>query len=304
MKSILSCIMMKRIFFWALISLLTLVHHHVMYCQKDVHGIIEGKVTNASDGSSLVGVTVLIEGTVLGTASDLNGFFRLTNVPEGKRVLQFSIIGFEREKRTLDVRRGEKYTVNVSLKEKAFESEEVVVTASRRPQSLEEVPVSIGIMDGRDVERRTITSLDQALRYIPGVNMTESQVNVRGSSGYSRAFGTRVLLLVDGIPLLTGDSKEIKFDAIPMFAIDRIEVVKGAGSALYGSSALGGVINVITKTPRENYFAAGNFSRIRNRFAFHFPFYFGFTNDTEQLEFEGPSTERTDERVYRRRGDG
>lgn len=256
MKSIFPFIIMKRTFFWALISFLTVIHHDVLYCQNDVHGTVEGKVTNASDGSSLVGVTVLIEGTVLGTASDVNGFFRLTNVPEGKRVLQFSIIGFEREKRSLNVRRGDKQTVNVSLKEKAFESEEVVVTASRRPQSLEEVPVSIGILDGKEIERRTITSLDQALRYIPGVNMTESQVNVRGSSGYSRAFGTRVLLLVDGIPLLTGDSKEIKFDAIPMFAIDRIEVVKGAGSALYGSSALGGVINVITKTPREDFWAA------------------------------------------------
>ena len=79
----------------------------------------------------------------------------------------------------------------------------------------------------------------------------QDQVNIRGSSGYSRGVGSRVLILIDGLPYITGDTGEIPWKTVPMFQIDRIEVVKGAGSALDGSSALGGVINVITKEMGE-----------------------------------------------------
>ncbi len=228
--------------------------------QSSGHGTIEGRITNATDGTPIIGATVLLQGTVLGATTDINGKLKIINVPHGKHVISISMIGFRKERREISIEENKTYPINITLNETALQSEEVVITASKRPQSLEEVPVSISVMDGRDIEKRSIVSLDQALRYIPGVNMTESQVNVRGSSGYSRAFGTRVLILVDGIALLTGDSGEIKYDAIPMYAIERIEVVKGAGSALYGSSALGGVINVITKIPRENFIQARLYS--------------------------------------------
>ncbi len=89
--------------------------------------------------------------------------------------------------------------------------------------------------------------MDDALRYVPGVNMLQDQVNIRGSSGYSRGVGSRVLLLLDGLPYLTGDTGEIHWETLPVGEVERVEIVKGAGSALYGSSALGGVINVLTR---------------------------------------------------------
>ena len=102
-------------------------------------------------------------------------------------------------------------------------------------------------MDAAEIRQRNSTSLDDALRYVRGVNMTGTQVNIRGSSGYSLGAGSRVLMLLDGIPFFAGDTGELNFEAIPMGQVDRIEVVKGASSALYGSNALGGVINIITK---------------------------------------------------------
>ena len=78
-------------------------------------------------------------------------------------------------------------------------------------------------------------------------NMNSTQMNIRGSSGYSRGVGSRVLFLIDGIPILTGDTREVSYDVIPTYLIERVEIVKGAGSALYGSSALGGVVNMMTK---------------------------------------------------------
>jgi outer membrane receptor for ferrienterochelin and colicins len=211
-------------------------------------GAIEGRVT-AVDGSPLTGANVQVRGTMLGAATDEAGRYRIPHAPAGARVLRCSMLGYRTAEKPVQVVEGGIVRADVALVASEIHADEVTVTAGRRPQSLEEVPVSVAIMGGREIEARGIVSLDQALRTVPGVNMTESQINVRGSSGYNRGMGTRVLLLVDGVPMVTGDANEVKLDAIPFFAIDRIEVVKGAGSALYGSSALGGVVNVITREP-------------------------------------------------------
>ena len=211
-------------------------------------GAIRGTVTDAA-GEPLVGANVLVKGTVLGAKSGIDGGFLIRKVRPGVAHVQVTMLGFLKDDRTVDVAAEGVAILRIALRESPIETDEVVITAGRRAQSFEEIPVSISLLEGRDVEKRGLISLDQALRYVPGVNMTESQVNIRGSSGYSRALGTRVLMLLDGVPILAGDANEIKYDAVPMYMIERIEVVKGSGSALYGSSALGGVINIITKTP-------------------------------------------------------
>lgn len=211
---------------------------------------LRGRVTG-TDGLPLVGVNVIVRGTVLGSATDADGRYRITRIPAGERTVIYSMIGHVRVEKSLRLIAGETATADVVLAETSVLTGEVTVTAGKHAQSMEEIPVSISTMSGDDIEARGITSLDNALRRIPGVNLAEDQVNIRGSSGYSRALGSRVLLLVDGAPVLAGDAGEIKFDVVPMFSVDRIEVVKGAGSALYGSSALGGVINVITREPRS-----------------------------------------------------
>ncbi|MBS1903165.1 MAG: TonB-dependent receptor [Bacteroidetes bacterium] len=125
--------------------------------------------------------------------------------------------------------------------------DEVVVTAQRHTTLSQDVPVSVSTATAAELTSRGSIAVDDALRWIPGVSVTESQVNIRGSSGYGRGVGSRVLFMLDGMPLLAADNGDIKFDVVPLLDIDRIEVVKGAGSALYGSSALGGIINVITR---------------------------------------------------------
>ena len=109
------------------------------------------------------------------------------------------------------------------------------------------MPVSVSLATHDELITRNVRSLDEALRFIPGVQMAENQVNIRGSSGFSYNVGSRVMLLVDGMPLLGPETGGIPFEALPMPQVARIEVVKGPGSALYGSGALGGVINVITR---------------------------------------------------------
>ena len=215
-------------------------------------GSIAGRVTTKGETEPLIGVNVFLVGTVRGTTTDSKGDFRIPEVPSGTYSLVFSIVGYHRETRSnVAVEDGKETVLNVSMNQAPVQTEQIIVTASKREQSLQEVPVSVSVLDANEIKLRNALAIDDALRYIPGVNITGFQVNVRGSSGYSRGAGSRVLMLLDGIPFITGDTGELNFESIPIGQVDRIEVVKGASSALYGSSALGGVINIITKPISE-----------------------------------------------------
>lgn len=231
----------------SIILLLLFLLPSIVFAQT---AIVKGTVADER-GQPLIGANVVLKNTLLGAATDRAGAFTIRNVPPGGFTLRVSMIGYEAVEKRIDPAANQTLDMPFVLKESVLRTEEIVVTAGKRQQSLEDVPISISVFEAERIQERTLTRLDDALRYIPGVNMTESQINIRGSSGYSRALGSRVLVLLDGIPMLTADAGEVKYDAIPMHTIDRIEVVKGSGSALYGSSALGGVINVITKEPAE-----------------------------------------------------
>lgn len=217
-------------------------------------GSLAGRVTTGENevATPLVGVNVLLHGTIRGTVTNRDGDFRLENIPAGKYSLTFSLVGFRRQTLAEVFVTDEKETfVEVRMVPMPIQAEQVVVTASRREQSLEDVPLSVSVLDAATMRQRNSLTIDDALRYVPGVNMTGTQINIRGSSGYSLGAGSRVLMLLDGVPLLAGDTGELLFEAIPVGQIDRIEVVKGASSALYGSNALGGVINIVTRPISE-----------------------------------------------------
>ena len=212
---------------------------------------IGGMVVNAEDHLPIIGANVTISGTVLGTVTDANGKFVIRRAPSGNQTLVVSIIGFRRKEVRYSTADSNHERIRIELEPMAIQTEPVVVTASKREESLEEVPASVSVIDSRALEYRNTVTVDDALKYVPGVNITRGQVNLRGSTGFSYGVGTRVLILIDGLPFITGDTGEIIWESIPPDQIERIEVVKGAGSALYGSSALGGVINIITKQATE-----------------------------------------------------
>jgi outer membrane receptor for ferrienterochelin and colicins len=207
--------------------------------------LVHGRVIAADGGEPVIGAAVVVTRTMMGTTTDEDGMFTLRNVPDDRNSITVSALGFHPA--TIPISGADSQFVTVSMQISPIQTQAVVVTATKREQSLEEVPVSMHILGSQEFERRNTVRLDDALRYVPGVNFQQSQVNIRASSGYSRGVGSRVMLLIDGMPLLSGDTGEITFEALPVFQIDRVEVVKGAGSALYGSGALGGVINVLTK---------------------------------------------------------
>jgi outer membrane receptor for ferrienterochelin and colicins len=234
---------LKTSFFYiALASLL-----HVSYAQPNA-GSILGTVYDSKTQEPLAGVNVLLRGIVHGTITDVNGKYFLSELPNGTFDVSFSLVGYTSQTiHQISLQNDSTLHLDISLTQTPIQTDQVIVTASRREQSLRDVPVSVSTVTSKMIADRLSVTLDDALRYVPGVNMMSDQVNIRGSTGYSRGVGSRVLILIDGLPYITGDTGEINWETFPMFQIDRIEVVKGAGSALYGSSALGGVINIITK---------------------------------------------------------
>ncbi len=209
-------------------------------------GSIFGTVTDES-GEALPGVNVIVAGTRLGAATDPDGGYRIPGVPAGRHTVTASAIGFERRSTVVVVENGSETRADFVLEEITIQGAEVVVTASRREQLSSRVAASVSSLAAEDLRSRNNVSLDEALQYVSGVQMAGNQINVRGSSGFSYNTGSRVLLLVDGLPMLRPDADGIPFDALPMNQVARIEVLKGPGSALYGGGALGGVVNVITK---------------------------------------------------------
>lgn len=211
-------------------------------------GTLEGFVKDSETGQPVIGANVTLRSSFIGAATGFDGKFRITRIPEGSYVVIVSILGYQRTTvEDVSVVRGQARSIDILLRPVPLQSEPVIITANKREQSLQEVPVSVSTVTAQMIAERNNITLDDALRYVPGVNVLSDQVNIRGSSGYNRGVGSRVLVLLDGLPYITGDTGEINWESIPMFDVDRLEVVKGAGSALYGSSALGGVINVITK---------------------------------------------------------
>jgi outer membrane receptor for ferrienterochelin and colicins len=214
-------------------------------------GTITGVVTDGETGDVLAGAVVRVEARELGAVANKDGIYVVRNVPAGTATLLVNFIGYETRKIKIFVRAGESLTQPVALKSQMLRTSDVVVSAGKRVQAAQDVPISISTVGQREIQQRGITTVDQALRYVPGVNVNRDQISVRGSSGFSLGFGSRVGIFLDGFPLLSGDGGDIKFDALPMFNVERIEVVKGAGSALYGTGAIGGVVNIFTQAPSE-----------------------------------------------------
>lgn len=214
---------------------------------------LQGLITDRVSGDALAGATVRIEGTRLGAVTDKTGRFRFSSVPSGAVTLRASLVGYEAVRLDVYIQPGSA-TKDVVLTMLASEnrSRDVVVTANKRVQAVQDVPISVSVVTQDDISNRAIVNLDDALRYVSGVTVARDQVNIRGASGFALGVGSRTAVLLDGFSLLSGDNGDIKFDVLPVSDVERIEVIKGAGSALYGTGALGGVISMITKTPTES----------------------------------------------------
>ncbi len=218
--------------------------------------LLKGKITDGDNNEPLIGATVILDGTSTGTTTDYDGNYELS-VDKGTHVVVISYIGYQDLKQEVTLDADEKM-LDITLSQGVV-MDEVVVTSERGEKSIMDVVGTIEVLKPDVISQNASTSVDEALEVVPGVQIIDGQANIRGGSGYSYGAGSRVMLLIDGIPALAGDAAFPNWDDVPVENIDQVEVLKGAGSALYGSSALNGVINIKTafaKSDPETEFSA------------------------------------------------
>jgi outer membrane receptor protein involved in Fe transport len=226
----------------------------IVYAQSDV--TIKGRVLDRETGQGLPGTNILLEGTFLGGLSDVDGRFQIVHVPEGRYVIRASYIGYASKSVPLLVERSKANVVEILLEPSAIQLNQVVITGSRQPETLAKAAASINVLGKEDIQRRNLFRLDEALQNVPGLAIVGESVNIRGGAGYNRLGGSRSLVLLDEVPILTSDLGAANWNILPITEIEHIEVLKGAASSLYGSGALSGVVNVLTKQPSRNWSAA------------------------------------------------
>lgn len=247
--------MMPKLLKWFGLSVTVVLcmHWEVLHAQVadnttvSIHGIVRDGET----GEPLPFAHVQIAGTQSGMACDEDGRF-VIHTSHGSRTLLVSYIGYL----TGEFIAEDAEPMEIKLLPASALSSEVVITASQRSQYIHLAPASIAVVSQKEITERQIATFDQAFEQVTGIEVTRSSgsnvqaFSIRGASEVAGGgIGNRVLLLIDGRPAISPESGGALWNLVPMGAIERIEVVKGAYSSLYGSSAMGGVVNVITRTP-------------------------------------------------------
>lgn len=214
-------------------------------------GKIHGLVTDRKTHTPLIGVNIILENTVFGATTDRSGHFYIDRIRPGNFELKVTMIGYKPEKeKNIIIQAGKTVFLNITMDETVLLLDPVVVTAVKYPQSLSASHQAMDVVTSVYMMQKLGRKIDENLTHISGIHFNESNISIRGSSGYSvYNVGSRVLLMIDGVPALTSDLGAINWEMLPFLDVERIEVVKGAGSALYGSSAMGGIVNIITRRP-------------------------------------------------------
>tara|TARA_B100001758_G_scaffold247960_1_gene269221 strand:+ start:4152 stop:6506 length:2355 start_codon:yes stop_codon:yes gene_type:complete len=210
---------------------------------------INGTIIDKNTNEALIGVNIILENNG-GTATNWEGKYQI-KLKEGTQKIIFKYIGYEEITKTISLAKNETFTLNISLSPSSEQLSTVVVSAGKYEQKIEEITVSMEVIKPSLIENKNTTNIQTAMDQVPGVNITDGQANIRGGSGWSYGAGTRVLVLVDDMPLISGDAGQVQWKLIATENINQVEVIKGASSALYGSSALNGIINIRTAFPSQ-----------------------------------------------------
>ena len=214
---------------------------------------IIGHVLDKKTGEHLSYITIALKGTTIGTVTDATGHYFLKNLPEGDFVLEASSVGYKTISRNVTLKKGKTLEENFELEEDAVALDGVVVSANRSVTKRRLAPTLVNVVDMKMFENTNSPTLSQGLNFQPGVRVETNcqncgfqQVRINGLDGpYTQ-------ILIDSRPIFSALSGVYGLEQIPANMIERVEVMRGGGSALFGSSAIAGTINIITKEPLRN----------------------------------------------------
>ena len=212
----------------------------------EIHGIIICK----DKAVSFASITILA--TKMGIQADENGKFIIKNAPNGKQIIQVSSIGYKTKQLTINVLESKKNNLNIEIEEENSQLNEVVVTGTMKETTINESPAPIQILNPTFFRKNPTPNLFESLSMVNGVRpQLNCNVCNTGDIHINGLEGPYTLVLIDGMPIVSALSTVYGLSGIPNSMVERIEVMKGPASTLYGSEAVGGLINVITKNPAK-----------------------------------------------------
>ena len=240
---------MKRIFSALVAALCVVLSAQAQ--ETDAH--IYGHVIDKTTGEHLPYIVVMLKGTTIGVTTENTGHYMIRNIPEGSFTVEVSAIGYKTQTREIKVRKGRSYEVNFTLEEDFVQIDGVIVSATRSETTRKMSPTLVNVVGMDTYNKTNATTVAQGLAFQPGIRVENNcqncgfqQVRINGLDGqYTQ-------ILIDSRPIFSALAGVYGIEQLPANMVDRVEVMRGGGSALFGSSAIAGTINIITKEPVRN----------------------------------------------------
>ncbi|MCE4563717.1 TonB-dependent receptor [Maribellus sp. CM-23] len=234
---------------FAFIILLLSVITAIAQDHKDV--VITGHVV--SKGEHIPFVNIYLEGTRYGTTTDVTGHYMMVDLPTGEYTLVAKMVGYKEKREKVSLKAGETLEVKFDLEEDVIHMDEVVITGTKTFKRQTESAVIVNVLDGKTIDKVAAQTISESLSFQPGLRMETdcqtcnyTQLRMNGLGGaYSQ-------ILINSRAVFSPLTGLYGLEQLPTALVERIEVVRGGASALYGSSAIGGTVNIITKLPQRN----------------------------------------------------
>ena len=231
--------------------------------ELDYDAHLTGHVLDEKTGEHMPFVTVQVKGTNIGTVTDESGHYWLKNLPIGRQIIVFSYMGYETVELPIVLEENKTLELKAVLHEQSQMLENVVVTANRYATKRQEAATIVNVLSPKLFETTAVSCVADALSFQPGLrvdntcsNCGKTDLRINGLQGqYTQ-------ILMDSRPVFSSMASVYGLEQVPAAMIDRIEVMRGGGSAVYGANAIGGVVNIITKEPVRNFVNISNISNI------------------------------------------
>ena len=241
----------------------TTEHHDQEPKHRPTDANVFGHVIAAETGEHLPYATVAIKGTTIGCAADGTGHYRLHNLPEGDHIIVVSAVGYRTVEFPFTAKSRSNREINFTLVESTLVVDEVVVSATRNETNRRTSSTVVNVASAKLFEGTAAANLSEAMSFQSGLRIENTcgncgapQLRINGLEGqYSQ-------ILLDSRPIFSSLAGVYGLDLMPVAMVERVEVIRGGGSALFGSSAIGGVVNIITKEPLRNTLSLSNTSNI------------------------------------------
>lgn len=248
-----------KLYTFLILLILTEGAHAVVPREKTANATLFGHIIDKRTQEHLPYMTVALKGTTIGTATDASGQYALKDLPAGKFVVVVTAVGYKTLQREIDLKKSKSQEMNFEMEEDLVALDEVVVSANRNETTRRMAPTLVKVLDDKLFQATSAACLAEGLNFQPGVRVENNcqncgfrQVRINGLDGpYTQ-------ILIDSRPIFSALSGVYGLEQLPANMIERVEVMRGGGSALFGSSAIAGTVNVITKEPQHNFAQLGH----------------------------------------------